>query len=73
MENKKVKLEYKTNEEMLEILSKSDDWVIIRHDKIDLHTHMKKGFESLHLIPLLLIQNEEIWDSTKKMVWKFKK
>ncbi|TWW08100.1 hypothetical protein E3A20_27740, partial [Planctomyces bekefii] len=36
MENKKVKLEYKTNEEMLEILSKSDDWVIIRHDKIGL-------------------------------------
>lgn len=66
-----AKKEYRTTDEMLEMLKKSDDWVILRKDKNGTHIHLKQN-DSIALIPFVLTQFDEVWDYVKQSIYKYK-
>jgi hypothetical protein len=76
MSQKKIysDLDYQKTSEVTNMLHESEDWLILRSDsKGVLHIHQKKAWESLHLIPLFLYSDNNLYKEVVTIVNKYKK
>jgi hypothetical protein len=67
-------LDYQKTSEVTNMLHESKDWLILRSDsKGVLHIHLNKAWESLHLIPLFLYADNDLYKEVVTIVNKYKK